>query len=34
LKNAKGRLRFAHGDLAGTSVFEEAFTLGHLAGSA
>jgi predicted NAD/FAD-dependent oxidoreductase len=34
LKSAKGRLRFAHGDLAGTSVFEEAFTLGHLAGSA
>lgn len=26
-----GRLRFAHGDLAGYSVFEEAFTLGTLA---
>jgi monoamine oxidase len=33
LKGARGRLRFAHGDLAGTSVFEEAFTLGHQAGS-
>ena len=26
------RLGFAHGDWAGYSVFEEAFTLGHLAG--
>ncbi|HEX2546160.1 MAG TPA: FAD-dependent oxidoreductase [Ramlibacter sp.] len=26
-----GRLRFAHGDWAGYSVFEEAFTMGHLA---
>ena len=29
-----GRLRFAHADWAGYSVFEEAFTLGHVAGSA
>lgn len=29
-----GRLVFAHGDWAGYSVFEEAFTLGHLAGQA
>jgi predicted NAD/FAD-dependent oxidoreductase len=29
-----GRLRFAHGDWAGYSIFEEAFTLGHRAGSA
>jgi monoamine oxidase len=28
-----GRLRFAHSDWAGYSVFEEAFTLGHYAGS-
>jgi hypothetical protein len=28
-----GRLRFAHSDWAGYSVFEEAFTLGHQAGS-
>ena len=28
-----GRLRFAHSDWAGYSVFEEAFTLGHLAGA-
>ena len=28
-----GRLRFAHSDWASYSVFEEAFTLGHLAGS-
>lgn len=27
-----GRLQFAHADLAGYSVFEEAFTLGHQAG--
>jgi monoamine oxidase len=27
------RLGFAHGDWAGYSIFEEAFTLGHLAGS-
>lgn len=29
-----GRVRYAHGDWAGYSVFEEAFTLGHLAGLA
>ncbi len=29
-----GRLRFAHSDWAGYSVFEEAFALGHAAGSA
>jgi predicted NAD/FAD-dependent oxidoreductase len=29
-----GRLHFAHSDLAAYSIFEEAFTLGHLAGSA
>ena len=29
-----GRLRFAHSDWAGYSVFEEAFTLGHAAGAA
>ena len=29
-----GRLHFAHGDWAGYSVFEEAFTCGHLAGLA
>ena len=29
---ATSRLRFAHGDWAGYSVFEEAFTLGHRAG--
>jgi len=29
-----GRLHFAHSDWAGYSVFEEAFTRGHLAGSA
>lgn len=28
-----GNLRFAHADWAGYSVFEEAFTLGHLAGT-
>jgi hypothetical protein len=31
---AHSRLHFAHSDLAGYSVFEEAFTLGHSAGSA
>jgi len=31
---ANGRLRFAHSDWAGYSVFEEAFTLGHRAGGA
>jgi monoamine oxidase len=30
---ADGRLRFAHSDWAGYSVFEEAFTLGHAAGA-
>jgi hypothetical protein len=30
----EGRLRFAHSDWAGYSVFEEAFALGHAAGSA
>jgi len=29
---ADGRLRFAHSDWAGYSVFEEAFTMGHVAG--
>lgn len=29
LRQARGRVRFAHGDLGGSSVFEEAFTLGH-----
>lgn len=28
LRQARGRIRFAHADLAGYSVFEEAFTLG------
>jgi hypothetical protein len=28
------RLHFAHSDLAGYSIFEEAFTLGHAAGTA
>ena len=28
------RLHFAHSDLAGYSVFEEAFTFGHAAGAA
>jgi hypothetical protein len=28
LREARGRLRFAHADLVGYSVFEEAFTLG------
>jgi hypothetical protein len=28
------RLRFAHGDLSGYSIFEEAFTHGHRAGGA
>jgi hypothetical protein len=31
--DAASRLHFAHADLAGTSVFEEAFTLGHAAGT-
>jgi monoamine oxidase len=31
LRQARGRVRFAHADLAGYSVFEEAFTLGTLA---
>jgi hypothetical protein len=31
LRAARGRVRFSHADLAGYSVFEEAFTLGHLA---
>jgi monoamine oxidase len=30
--DAASRLQFAHSDLAATSVFEEAFTLGHAAG--
>ncbi|MBX9818806.1 MAG: FAD-dependent oxidoreductase, partial [Burkholderiaceae bacterium] len=30
---AHGRLRFAHSDWAGYSIFEEAFTLGHHAGA-
>ncbi len=34
LRGAGGRIRFAHADLAGYSVFEEAFTLGHAAGAA
>lgn len=34
LRGAAGRIRFAHSDLAGYSVFEEAFTLGHVAGAA
>ena len=29
LRKARGRVRFAHSDLCGSSVFEEAFTLGH-----
>ena len=29
-----GRLAFAHGDWSGYSIFEEAFTRGHLAGAA
>jgi monoamine oxidase len=33
LKDAP-RLHFAHGDLAGYSIFEEAFTIGHAAGDA
>jgi hypothetical protein len=28
LRAARGRVRFAHADLAGCSVFEEAFTAG------
>jgi hypothetical protein len=31
LRGARGRVRFAHADLAGYSVFEEAFTAGHQA---
>ena len=34
LRNARGRVRFAHSDLCGSSVFEEAFTLGHEVASA
>jgi hypothetical protein len=30
---AVGRIRFSHSDWAGYSVFEEAFTMGHMAGS-
>jgi len=33
LRALRGRLAFAHADLAGYSVFEEAFTLGTLAGA-
>ena len=33
LPPASGRIRFAHSDWAGYSVFEEAFVLGHAAGS-
>ena len=29
LRQARGRLRFAHADLAGYSVFEEAFEAGN-----
>ncbi len=32
LRAQRGRVRFAHSDLTGSSVFEEAFTAGHLAG--
>jgi monoamine oxidase len=31
LRAQRGRVRFAHSDLCGSSVFEEAFTVGHLA---
>jgi len=31
---AAPRLHFAHSDLAGYSIFEEAFTFGHAAGTA
>jgi monoamine oxidase len=34
LRAARGRVRYAHADIAGYSVFEEAFTLGTLAGAA
>lgn len=34
LRQAPGRLRFAHSDLASYSVFEEAYTLGHDLGAA
>jgi len=30
LRALRGRVRFAHSDLCGSSVFEEAFTVGHL----
>ena len=33
LGEMRGRVRFAHADLSGYSVFEEAFTRGHLAGA-
>ena len=33
LRSQRGRLAFAHADLSGYSVFEEAFTLGAIAGS-
>ena len=33
-QHINGRLHFAHSDLAAYSIFEEAFTLGHSAGSA
>jgi hypothetical protein len=33
-ERTQGRLHFAHSDLAGYSIFEEAFTFGHLAGTA
>jgi hypothetical protein len=32
LTPSDGRLRFAHADWSGYSVFEEAFTRGHAAG--
>jgi hypothetical protein len=33
LPDAFGRIRFAHSDWAGYSVFEEAFAMGHAAGA-
>ena len=33
LRQQRGRIRFAHSELAGYSVFEEAFTLGLAAGA-
>ena len=33
LRQMHGRLAFAHAELSGYSVFEEAFTLGALAGA-